>query len=318
MLQVLACGVVLFPGLFFTFRKVLPSIFKRWTEADVVLVSERLVSSVHAVMAVTAGIVVASSCRGNVITDRSQSESPQGSSAYFYSHITSADPLAPPPLQGHREEEIRHWLATHFVIWYGVPYMSYDIFAMYLSHYHRFRVKGHEDYKSHSLRTVNSFVRKEFLLVLHHIALLTILLPVTLFFRKDQGDYFIGCLFLTELSTPFVSLGKILIQLGLQECRLHKFNGGAVLLSFFICRIALFPFMYWKYGSHYGIPLYTVPFHLPLSTNLGNLCILAPQVYWFVLLCCKGYRLYKRQRDAKNQASPLSSPEPVSDTSKED
>lgn len=43
MLQVLACGVVLFPGLFFTFRKVLPSIFKHWTEADVVLVSERSV-----------------------------------------------------------------------------------------------------------------------------------------------------------------------------------------------------------------------------------------------------------------------------------
>lgn len=75
---------------------------------------------------------------------------------------------------------LRHWLATHFVIWFGVPYMTYDIFAMYLSHYHRFRVKGHEDYKQHSLRTVNSFVRREFLLVLHHIALLTILLPVTL------------------------------------------------------------------------------------------------------------------------------------------
>jgi len=41
MLQVLICGVVVFPGLFFTFRKVLPSIFKQWTDADVVLVSER-------------------------------------------------------------------------------------------------------------------------------------------------------------------------------------------------------------------------------------------------------------------------------------
>lgn len=74
----------------------------------------------------------------------------------------------------------RHWLATYFVTRYGVPYMTYDIFAMYLSHYHRFRVKGHEDYKGHSLRTISSFVRREFLLVLHHIALLTILLPVTL------------------------------------------------------------------------------------------------------------------------------------------
>ena len=74
----------------------------------------------------------------------------------------------------------RHWLAPYFVIWYGVPYMAYDLYAMYLSHYYRFQVKGHEDYNRHSLSTVNSFVRKEFLLVLHHIALLTVLLPVTL------------------------------------------------------------------------------------------------------------------------------------------
>jgi len=80
----------------------------------------------------------------------------------------------------------RHWLTTYFVIWYGVPYMSYDIFAMYLSHYYRFQVKGHKDYKSHSLRTVNSFVRKEFLLVLHHIALLSILLPVTLVRERTE------------------------------------------------------------------------------------------------------------------------------------
>ncbi|XP_029375047.1 smoothelin-like protein 2 isoform X3 [Echeneis naucrates] len=175
MLQVLACGAVVFPGLFFAFRRILPCVFRHWSDADVVLVSERLVSSIHAIMATTAGVIIVSSCLGNVIDNR-------------------------------------HWLATYFVIWYGVPYMTYDLFAMYLSHYHRFRVKGHEEYKQHSLRTVNSFVRKEFLLVLHHIALLTILLPVTLFFRKDQGDFFIGCLFLTELSTPFVSLGKILIQ----------------------------------------------------------------------------------------------------------
>ncbi|CAL8279007.1 unnamed protein product [Arctogadus glacialis] len=267
MLQVLACGVVVFPGLFFAFRRILPSIFKQWTDADVVLVSERLVSSIHAVMATTVGCIVVASCRGNVISDR-------------------------------------HWLAPYFVIWYGVPYMAYDLYAMYLSHYYRFQVKGHEDYKRHSLSTVNSFVRKEFLLVLHHIALLTVLLPVTLYFRKDQGDFFVGCLFLTELSTPFVSMGKILIQLSLQDCRLHKANGGMVLLSFFACRIALFPYMYWMYGRHYGIPLYGVPLHLSLAANLGNSCILAPQVYWFVLLCRKGFRLYQRSRCRGDAPAP--------------
>uniref|UniRef100_A0A674MDA2 Smoothelin-like protein 2 n=1 Tax=Takifugu rubripes TaxID=31033 RepID=A0A674MDA2_TAKRU len=175
MLEVLAYGAVVFPGLFLAFRRILPSVFRTWTDADVVLVSERLVSSIHAVMATTAGVVIASSCRGDVINDR-------------------------------------HWLTTTFVVRYGVPYMTYDIFAMYLSHYHRFRVKGHEGYQQHSARTVRSFVQKDFLLVFHHIALLAVLLPITLFFRNDRGDFFIGCLFLTEISTPFVSLGKILIQ----------------------------------------------------------------------------------------------------------
>ena len=41
------------------------------------------------------------------------------------------------------------------------------------------------------------------------------------FFRRDQGDYFIGCLFLTELSTPFVSLGKILIQVREMHANTH-------------------------------------------------------------------------------------------------
>lgn len=94
-------------------------------------------------------------------------------------------------------------------------------------------------------------------------------------------------------------------QLGLQDCWLHKANGAMVLLTFFTCRIALFPCMYWAYGRHYGIPLRSVPLALPLYANLGNLCILAPQVYWFLLLCLKGYRLYRRSRaqDSRVHAS---------------
>lgn len=44
------------------------------------------------------------------------------------------------------------------------------------------------------------------------LTLCVLCLSVPQFFRREQGDFFIGCLFLTELSTPFVSLGKILIQ----------------------------------------------------------------------------------------------------------
>lgn len=41
MWRVLLSGVLLFPGLFVALRKTLPVFFRRWTDADVVLVSER-------------------------------------------------------------------------------------------------------------------------------------------------------------------------------------------------------------------------------------------------------------------------------------
>lgn len=86
------------------------------------------------------------------------------------------------------------------------------------------------------------------------------------------------------------------VQLGLDHSRLHKLNGIMVLVSFFMCRILIFPFMYWMYGQQFGIPLHRVAFHLPLHCNLGNLLILAPQLYWFVLLLRKAKRLYLRQK----------------------
>ncbi|XP_042343189.1 TLC domain-containing protein 3A-like, partial [Plectropomus leopardus] len=86
------------------------------------------------------------------------------------------------------------------------------------------------------------------------------------------------------------------VQLGLDSTRLHRINGVIVLLSFLICRILIFPFMYWMYGRQFGIPLHRVPFRLPLQCNVGNLVILAPQIYWFILLLKKANRLYLRQR----------------------
>ncbi|KAM3849625.1 ceramide synthase-like [Diretmus argenteus] len=258
MLTALAYGAVFFPGLFFSFRKGLGSTFTHWTEADVVAVSERLVSAVHASLAAAAGVVVVSSCK-DVMTDR-------------------------------------HWLVDGFVL-FGAAYMTHDIYAMYLSHYHTQRVRGHGGaFTGHSLWTVKAFLHKDWMLVLHHLVLLLIFMPITLFFRRGLGDFFIGCIFTTEFSTPFVSFGKILIQLGLDDSRLHRINGVMVLVSFLCCRILLFPFMYWTYGRQYDIPLHSVAFHLPLHCNLGNLALLAPQVYWFILLLRKAHRLYRRHK----------------------
>lgn len=265
MFRALVCGAVVFPGLFYAIRKTLRHSFRQWSDADVVSVSERLVSAIHASLATAAGVIVVTSCRDTM--------------------------------------KDSHWLVNGFAV-FGAPYMVHDIYAMYLSHYHVQRVRGQSgSCSSHSLQTVKAFVRKEWMLILHHLALLLVFMPITLFFRRGLGDFFIGCLFITEFSTPFVSLGKILIQLGLDDTRLHRLNGIVVLLSFFTCRIAIFPFMYWMYGRQFGIPVHKVAFHLPLQCNVGNMAILAPQVYWFILLLRKAKRLYQRQKRGKEDRS---------------
>ncbi|KAM9732566.1 TLC domain-containing protein 3A-like [Menidia menidia] len=255
MAQPLLCGAVLFPGLFYGLRRALSRGFSRWSEADVLCVSERLVSALHASLATAAGFRVVSSC-SDVMNDS-------------------------------------HWLVNAFVL-FGAPYMAFDVWAMYLSHHHAQRARGGPT--SHGLRSLGAFLRRDWMLVLHHAALLFVFMPITLFFRRGLGDFFVGCLFITEFSTPFVSIGKILIQLQLDHTLLHRVNGVLVLLTFFTCRILLFPFMYWMYGRQFGIPAHRVAFHLPLHCNLGNLLILAPQLYWFVLLLRKANRLYLRRR----------------------
>ncbi|XP_054649867.1 TLC domain-containing protein 3A-like [Dunckerocampus dactyliophorus] len=254
----LACGALVFPGLFYGLRKILRSTFTHWNDADVVTISERLVSAIHGSLSTATGVITVTSCN-NVMTDR-------------------------------------HWLVEEFML-FAVSYMATDIYAMYLSHYHIQRVKGYSSlYSSHSLLTVKAFLSKDFLIVLHHLVLIFVCFPIAMFFRRGLGDFFLGCFFTAEFSTPFVSLAKILIQLGLNNTRLHRVNGILVLLTFFTCRILIFPFMYWMYGRQVGMPLHKVPFHLPWHCNAGNLLFLAPQIYWFFLLLKKAMQLYGRHR----------------------
>ncbi|XP_077421836.1 TLC domain-containing protein 3A-like [Vanacampus margaritifer] len=258
MLTALASGAVVFPGLFYGLGKLLKFMFRHWDDADVVTVSERLVSAIHASISTAIGITVVSSCK-NVMTDS-------------------------------------HWLVNEFVL-FGSSYMTTDLIAMYLSHYHIKRLRSQSIvYNRHSQQTMMAFLAKDWLLVLHHLALVLVFMPIVLFFRRGLGDFFLGCFFITEFSTPFLCFGKILIQLGLDNTRLHRINGMLVLLTFFMCRIMIFPFMYWMYGQQVNIPLHQVPFNLPWHCNAGNLAIFAPQVYWFYLLLNKAKRLYDKQR----------------------
>jgi len=174
--------------------------------------------------------------------------------------------------------------------------MIYDSYAMYLCEWYRTRDRNHR----HSLTTFRNFLSKNRLMITHHAVILFALVPVAQRLRGDLGDFFVGCIFMAELSTPFVSLGRVLIQLKQQHTLLFKVNGILTLTTFLSCRILLFPFMYWSYGQQQGLNLLQVPSSIPFYCNVANAFLIAPQIYWFSLLCKKATRLFDPPPDKKD------------------
>ncbi|XP_061568347.1 ceramide synthase-like [Cololabis saira] len=266
MLALLAAGSVFFPRLFLVSRRTL-TLLMGWRDGDAVLVSTRLVSSVQAVLASSAGFIITSSCR-DVLEDR-------------------------------------HWLAEAYVL-FATPYFLYDIYAMFLCHCQRLQVKGHEEAEGGGVSAraaVWGFLRRESLMVLHHAAMVAVCFPASLLWRRGKGDYFQGALFLPELSTPSVSLLKILIQYKKQHTLLHKVNGVVMVITFFCCRVLLFPYLYYAYSRYASVPVHRVPLEAPWPLNLGAAVLWSLQLYWFALICRGALRQFSRRPDAPATAS---------------
>lgn len=72
--------------------------------------------------------------------------------------------------------------------------MAFDIFAMYVSHYHIQKAKGHPStYSHHSLDTLKGFLMKECMLVVHHLSLLVVFLPIALVSGAESCVPTCGC-----------------------------------------------------------------------------------------------------------------------------
>uniref|UniRef100_A0A2K6V253 TLC domain containing 3A n=1 Tax=Saimiri boliviensis boliviensis TaxID=39432 RepID=A0A2K6V253_SAIBB len=220
----MAGGTLFFPGLFALCSWALRRWRPEWTGTDRVMISTRLVSSVQAVLATGSGIVIIRSCNDVVAG--------------------------------------RHWLAREYV-WFLIPYMIYDCYAMYLCDWYRARDQN----RAHSL-TLRSFLSRNRLMITHHAVILFVLVPVA--------------------------------QLKQQHTLLYKVNGVLTLATFLCCRILLFPFMYWSYGHQQGLSLLQVPFRIPFFCNVANAFLIAPQIYWFSLLCRKALRLFDNPQAKKD------------------
>ncbi|XP_037544565.1 ceramide synthase-like [Nematolebias whitei] len=251
MLVLLAAGSVFFPGLFLVSKWTL-KLRMGCSEADAAVLSTRLVSSLQAVLASSAGCVIVSSCR-DVMEDR-------------------------------------HWLTEAYIL-FATPYFLYDIYAMFLCYKHKLQVKDHEEAGLGAV--LSGYLHREVLMVLHHVFMVTFCFPASLLWRQGRGDFFQGVLFLAELSTPSVSLGKVLIQFQKQNSVLHRLNGLVVLLTFFCCRVLLFPYLYYAYSRYASIPVLAVPLVAPWQCNLGAALLWPLQLYWFCLICRGALRQFR-------------------------
>ncbi|XP_072495999.1 TLC domain-containing protein 3A [Notamacropus eugenii] len=257
MLLTLACGSILFPGFFVLGAWGLHQVLPQWPVIDCLTFSNRVVSSIQAVLASSSGIIVVLSCT-DIIT-------------------------------------CRHWLAREYV-WVLIPYMIYDLGAMYICYWYRNRGED----KKHSLAIFRNFLKHDRLMLIHHIFILIVLVPIAQVIRGERGDFFVGCIFTAEFSTPFVSMARILILWKKQHTFAYKLNGFLTLGTFFFCRILVFPFMYWSYGQQKGLNLLQTPFHIPFLCNVINAILISPQLYWFALLCRKAAQMFDTSQGKKD------------------
>ncbi|XP_036623054.1 TLC domain-containing protein 3A [Trichosurus vulpecula] len=257
MLLTLACGSIFFPGFFVLGAWGLHQALPQWTVIDCLTFSNRVVSSIQAILASASGLTIVLSCT-DVIT-------------------------------------CRHWLTREYV-WVLIPYMTYDLGAMYICYWYRNRGED----KKHSLAIFRNFLQHDRLMLTHHIFILIVLVPIAQVMRGERGDFFVGCIFTAEFSTPFVSLGRILILLKKQHTIVYKLNGILTLVTFFFCRILIFPFMYWSYGQQNGLHLLQTPFRIPFFCNVINAILISPQLYWFALLCRKAAQMFNTSQAKKD------------------
>ena len=82
----------------------------------------------------------------------------------------------------------RHWLAREYV-WFLIPYMIYDTYAMYLCEWYR---AGDQSSK-HSLTIFRNFLSKNRLMITHHVFILLVLVPIAqvMASRQPPGHSFL-------------------------------------------------------------------------------------------------------------------------------
>lgn len=73
-------------------------------------------------------------------------------------------------------------------------------------------------------------------------------------------------------------------QLKWEDTLLYVVNGIVLIVMFAICRVVVFPYMFYIHGKSSGIQVWMVPLTIPKKCVLGCALLLVFQIYWLVLM----------------------------------
>lgn len=173
------------------------------------------------------------------------------------------------------EEDVlnqRFYILHNYLI-FGLSYFFYDCITMYMV----YSTETKEDITISSQQILR-FCGERPLIIIHHILVPLVGFPAMMIARGGQGDCILGTAFLVEASTPFVSLRVILCHLGLKDSRVYVVNGLFMLVTFFICRVCIFPALYVWYVRLEGL---SSLLSSPAWVHCAVAGLWCPQLFWF-------------------------------------
>lgn len=128
------------------------------------------------------------------------------------------------------------------------------------------------------------YLKSEPLMVGHHIFIGSFGLSVIVFLRGGLGDCIFSHIYIMEASTPFVSFRSILSTLGMKSHRAYLVNGILMMVTFFIFRILLLPYLFLWYAATINQPVLSAIAALPRGCKISICILFLPQYYWFYLI----------------------------------
>lgn len=241
------------------------------TIADVLDISNKIVSAVQAVLSCFTGVVVCAwSCTRNFLRSN-------------------------------------HFLSEAYA-WFGAAYFFYDIWSMY-------KVSvctvvngaingsvGAEKQKSRFRNIADYFITQP-LIILHHLFIGSFGFLLIVYLRGGLGDCVFGFVYLMELSTPFVSIRGILSKLKMKASSLYVVNGLTMLFTFFLCRLAMFPYVMYMYSEFINQSIWEAVKGLPTGCKVSMAILTIPQFYWFSLMTKGAVSIFSKKKVGSSSSS---------------